>query len=145
MIKKIFILFIFVLLIVGCNNEKEIVYKGYAIEVDYCGEENMINSDELFFDNFDEYDKYMTEMSMCGTEVIHDNYDKEYFENKSLAIVYAVTGSGGTRVVYKDYEILDSKIKINYEKKNSGGVSTDDMHGFYVVVEVTKNIVGLVK
>jgi hypothetical protein len=78
-------------------------------------------------------------MRVCGTESIHDKYDKKYFEDKSLAIVYVVTGSGGTRVVYKDYEILDNKIKINYEKKNSGGISTDDMHGFYVVVEVPKN------
>lgn len=143
--KKIVLLFILVLMIVGCNNEKKNVYKGYSIEVDYCGEENMINSDELFFDSFDEYDKYMFEMRVCGTESIHDKYDKKYFEDKSLAIVYVVTGSGGTRVVYKDYEILDNKIKINYEKKNSGGISTDDMHGFYVVVEVPKNIVGLVK
>jgi len=66
-------------------------------------------------------------------------YNEEFFKTKSLAVKY-IPLSSGSITISSVYGIIDGE-KISFEyKKNSPDVGTMDMNGYFLIVEVSKDI-----
>lgn len=74
-----------------------------------------------------------------------EKYDKKYFEEKSLALVYVELSSGSDSVEFvaatKDGNSATIMYKIRYPE---GGIGTCDMSGYIVYVEVDKDITNII-
>ena len=74
-----------------------------------------------------------------------EKYDKKFFEEKSLAIVYVELGSGSNKVEFngatRDGNSVTILYKIVYPE---GGIGTADMSGYIVFAEVDKDITNII-
>lgn len=74
-----------------------------------------------------------------------EKYDKKYFEEKSLALVYVELSSGSDAVEFlgatKDGNCATIMYRILYPE---GGFGTCDMSGYIVYVEVDKDITNII-
>lgn len=78
-----------------------------------------------------------------SSDPILNKYNESFFKNKSLAVVYVSVSSGSAIVEYEGSEIQGNAVLIKYEAKYPG-VGTDDMSGYFVIVEVDKNITSII-
>ena len=74
-----------------------------------------------------------------GEKIISD-YNEKFFKKKSLAVIYVITGSGNTYIEYSEAKVVDDKVTISYNKKIKGEVGTTVMGGYFIVVEVPKDV-----
>lgn len=74
-----------------------------------------------------------------------EKYDKKFFEEKSLALVYVELSSGSDAVEFigatKDGNSVTVLYRILYP---AGGIGTCDMSGYIVYVEVDKDITNII-
>ena len=69
------------------------------------------------------------------------DYDEEYFKEKSLALVYVELSSGSDSVEFVKATKFGSSINVSYKiVYPEDGIGTCDMSGYIVVVEITKDI-----
>ncbi len=115
------------------NKNYKIIDSGYISDFD-----NMIVS------NINDYNKFMADSSEWNKEykqkISSNKYNEKYFENKSLALIFIVTGSSSNTFIGVDIStddnILVLKPNIDYKK----GTVTDDITGKLILVEIDKNI-----
>lgn len=96
------------------------------------------------YQEYQEFVDYIDSQNKAYGTVYHFNsskYNEEYFDNKSLAIINIVTGSGMNKLNNIDISIIDNllicKADINYA---TGGVVTDDINGKLILVEIDKSV-----
>ena len=121
--------------------------EGYSVKVGYLNNVGSIStlledyaSFKSFFYKYNNkvYDGTGNVVKTTADEVLN-KYDEEFFEEKSLAVKYISVNSGSI-TIDKVYGTIDGeKIKITYEE-NRPEVGTMDMSGYFLIVEVSKNI-----
>ena len=115
------------------NKNYKIIDSGYISDFD-----NMIIS------NINDYNRFMADSNEWNKEykqkISSNKYNEKYFENKSLALIFIVTGSSSNTFIGVDISIDDNilvlKPNIDYKK----GTITDDITGKLILVEIDKNI-----
>ena len=111
------------------NKNYKIIDSGYISDFD-----NMIIS------NINDYNKFMADSKEYKQKISSNKYNEKYFENKSLALIFIVTGSSSNTFIGVDIStddnILVLKPNIDYKK----GTVTDDITGKLILVEIDKNI-----
>ena len=115
------------------NKNYKIIDSGYISDFD-----NMIIS------NINDYNRFMADSNEWNKEykqkISSNKYNEKYFENKSLALIFIVTGSSSNIFIGVDIStddnILVLKPNIDYKK----GTVTDDITGKLILVEIEKNI-----
>ena len=115
------------------NKNYKIIDSGYISDFD-----NMIIS------NINDYNRFMADSNEWNKEykqkISSNKYNEKYFENKSLALIFIVTGSSSNTFIGVDIStddnILVLKPNIDYKK----GTVTDDITGKLILVEIEKNI-----
>ena len=139
----------------GCSKKKETFddyeeyVTGYAYKVGYLSDisesdKKKVITDYTTFKSYFErntnyrYDGNGNIVSSTCDEILN-KYDEEYFNNKSLAILYISLGSGSITIEYKNAYIEDKIVKIKYDE-NVPEIGTMDMSGYFIVVEVPKGI-----
>lgn len=97
------------------------------------------------YQEYQEFVDYIDSQNKAYGTVYHLNsskYNEEYFDNKSLAIINIVTGSGMNKLNNIDISIIDNllicKADINYA---TGGVVTDNINGKLILVEIDKSVI----
>ena len=157
---KIIILFIIIfavvsILIINSNNHEENIsktntFQGFAIK---CGYLDLENYYENIIKNKSELESFCNKHNgytydgegniLDGTlNELLKKYDDSFFKNNNLAIKYIVLTSGGDSVDFiKASRTSSNKVKIEYNV-NMVGI-TDDMSGYFLVVEVDKDITGI--
>ena len=90
--------------------------------------------------------KYGTVLSMDGgyDEALSFNealakaqWDREeFFKDHSLLVVYVPANSGSLRFGVQSVEVADSSVCVYVEQKNNPEIVTDDMAGWFVLVEI---------
>jgi hypothetical protein len=118
-------------------------YVGYLSNVKEEGIDKIISDYDSFKQYFVTYTNYMYDGSGNIVSSTCDNillkYNEEFFTDKSLAVKYISLGSGSI-TISSVYGIIDGeKISFEYEK-NSPDIGTMDMSGYFLIVEVSKNI-----
>jgi len=123
-------------------------YNGYCIKSGYIN--NMDNDKILIKTLFEledfivKYNKYLYDGSGNQTSGILDGllkkYNNNYFSNQSLAIKYVSLTTGDATVDFIDAIKNSNDIVINFRINTPQGISTDDMSGYLIVVEVGKDI-----
>ena len=78
-----------------------------------------------------------------NTNEILDKYDDNYFKDKSLALIYEITGNGAISIKVNSLEIVGKTLQIKYSKEATAEVGTTDMSGFLIVVEVPKSVTSI--
>ena len=73
-----------------------------------------------------------------------NSYNEEFFNNKQLAIIYQEIGTGMASVEYKKCEIKDEVAYIEYKEIIPNGEVTMDMSGYFVIVELPKEVTSIV-
>ena len=102
------------------------------------------NFDNMIITNINDYNKFMADSNELNKEykqkISSNKYNEKYFENKSLALIFIVTGSSSNTFIGVDIStddnILVLKPNIDYKK----GTITDDITGKLILVEIDKNI-----
>ena len=61
---------------------------------------------------------------------------EEFFKEHSLLVIYVTAGSGSLRFGVNDVEVLDGSVCVYVEQKNNPEIVTDDMAGWFILVEV---------
>ena len=100
--------------------------------------------DNMIIANINDYNKFMADSNEWNKEykqkISSNKYNEKYFENKSLALIFIVTGSSSNTFIGVDIStddnILVLKPNIDYKK----GTVTDDITGKLILVEIDKNI-----
>jgi hypothetical protein len=130
---------ILLVLIIGVPKlEKVIKYDGKTYRVGYYGEIDLSN-DKVVLSTYEDFVKYFEYFGKDGEKVISD-YKEKFFKKESLAVLYVITGSGNTYIEYKEAKVNGDKVVISYNKKTEGEVGTTVMGGYFVVVEVPKDV-----
>lgn len=130
---------IILVLIIGLPNiERTIKYDGKTYRVGYFGEIDRSN-DKVVLSTYDDFVKYFEYFEKDGEKIISD-YNEKFFKKKSLAVIYVITGSGNTYIEYSEAKVVDDKVTISYNKKTKGEVGTTVMGGYFIVVEVPKDV-----
>ena len=130
---------IILVLIIGLHNmERPIKYDGKTYSVGYYGEIDRSN-DKVVLSTYDDFVKYFEYFGEDGKKIISD-YNEKFFNKESLAVIYVITGSGNTYIEYKEAKVVDDKVSISYNRKTEGSVGTTVMGGYFIVVEVPKEV-----
>ena len=143
--KKIFFsLFSLILLFgfcIGCQKEestaKEEVkdkIEGSAYHVGYLSD---LEDSSVILDNYNDFRDYFKNNSKYDD--ILNEYKEDFFENKSLAVKYITLSSGSITITDVYGKVDGNKVIISYEE-NVPEIGTADMSGYFVIVEVPKNI-----
>lgn len=141
------------LMIYNSTDKREVVTKqkieGYSYRVGYLSNVGNKNIDKIIsdYDSFKNYFVTYTNYTYDGNgnivssscDSILSKYSEEYFKNKSLAVKYISLGSGSITISSVYGIIEDKKISFEYEK-NSPEIGTMDMNGYFLIVEVNKDI-----
>lgn len=139
--KIIIVIMAFLIILLGAiwlipksNNSYTIIKNGYS------------SYDSKIISNYQEYQEfanYIKNQNVAYGKVYDFNsnkYNKQYFNNKSLAIINIVTGSGSNILRNIDITIagntLVCKANIDYGK----GIPTDDINGKLILIEIDKSI-----
>ena len=140
-------------LIYRFTDKKEVVIKdkieGFVYNVGYLSnvKENEIDLVISDYNSFKSYFVSHTNYTYDGNgniistscDKILSTYSEEYFKTKSLAVKY-ISLSNGSITIASVYGIIDGeKISFEYEK-NSSNVGTMDTNGYFLIVEVSKDI-----
>lgn len=129
------------------QNNDDYDLEGYSVRVGYL--DNVSNVKDLLTDyasfksffykyNNKVYDGTGNIVSTTADEILN-KYDEEFFKEKSLAVKYISVNSGSITIEKVYGEIEGEKIKISY-KENRPEVGTMDMSGYFLIVEVSKDI-----
>ena len=79
------------------------------------------------------------EVVSTSTDAIKNQYDSIFFDDKNIAIYYVETNSGGVKLNGIKTLINNNTLEVQYEKVIPE-VSTMDMNGYMIVVEVDKTV-----
>ena len=79
------------------------------------------------------------EVVSTSTDAIKNQYDSIFFDDKNIAIYYVETNSGGVKLNGIKTLINNNTLEVIYEKVIPE-VSTMDMNGYMIVVEVDKTV-----
>ena len=92
------------------------------------------------------YDGYGNVLKDTGNlNPLIEKYTKEFFEEKSLALVYVELGSGSDRVEFTGTTKNGTTIQIHYRIiEPAGGIGTCDMSGYIVFAEIDKDIINII-
>lgn len=122
-------------------------YEGYTTKIGYM----MINSKEII-------SSYIKLQEYCNTfnTYIYDGqgniingkldfllkqYNEQFFEKKSLALVYVPLSSGSNKVEFIGAYKIKNNVKIKYDiTYPENGIGTADMNGYLIIVEIDKDI-----
>lgn len=141
------------LTIYNFTDKKEVVKEdkidGYSYHVGYLSNVGEKNIDKIIsdYDSFKNYFVTYTNYTYDGNgnivssscDSILSKYSEEYFKYKSLAVKYISLGSGSI-TISSVYGIIDGD-NISFEyKKNSPEIGTMDMNGYFLIVEVSKDV-----
>ncbi len=130
---------IILVLIIGIPRiEKVIKYDGKSYRVGYYGEIDRSN-DKVVLSTYDDFVKYFEYFGKDGEKIISE-YKEKFFKKESLAVIYVITGSGNTYIEYKEAKVVDDTVTISYNRKTEGDVGTTVMGGYFIVVEVPKDV-----
>lgn len=158
---KIIILFIVIfaiisILIIHSNNNheenisKSNTFEGFALKCGYLDLENYykkIIKNRTELENFcNKHNGYTYDGNgniLDGTlNKLLEKYDDSFFKSNNLAIKYIVLTSGGDSIDFiKATRISSNKLNIEYNA-NMVGI-TDDMNGYFLVVEIDKDIISI--
>lgn len=129
------------------QNNEDYDLEGYSVKVGYLSNTGNINTvlkDYVSFKSFfyknsnNVYDGTGNIVSSSVDEILN-KYDEEFFKEKSLAVKYISVSSGGITIEKVYGEIDGETVKITYEE-NIPEVGTTDMSGYFLIVEVSKDI-----
>lgn len=67
-------------------------------------------------------------------------YNQKYFENKSLAIINVITGSGMNKLESINISINGKLLTCKVNIKRSEGITSDDINGKVLLVEIDKQV-----
>lgn len=130
-------------------------YEGGAIRSGYLSQMRTRSQLITSYKDFEEYCQKYNDYAYDGQgnvikstgklNSLVEKYDKKYFEEKSLALVYVELSSGSDSVEFiaatKDGNSATIMYKIKYPE---GGIGTCDMSGYIVYVEVDKDITNII-
>ena len=129
------------------NKDKS--FKGYTIDVGYIKKEPqkvVINSFDELKDYCDKYNKYVYDgkgnIVYGMLDDLLKNYNENFFNNSSLALEYIELSSGNSSVEFDFAKKIGNNVQILYNI-NSSKFETADMSGYLIIVEVTKDITGI--
>lgn len=71
---------------------------------------------------------------------ILDKYSNDYFEDKSLVLIYETTSNSAITFKVNSLEVVDDTLKIDYSRVSSSEVGATVMGGSLIVVEVPKSV-----
>lgn len=115
------------------NENYKIIDSGYISDFD-----NMIIS------NINDYNEFMVDANEWNKKykqkIFSSKYNEKYFENKSLALVFIVTGSSTNKFIGVDISMNDTILTVNPKIDYAKGAVTDDITGKLILVEIDKNI-----
>lgn len=116
---------------------------GYLSDVETRNIDKVISKYDDFLEYFNTYTnhRYDGEGNVVSSscDEILKKYDKEYFEDKSLAVKYLVMSSGSNTIKEVYGLVSGDKVKIRY-LVDYPEVGTMDMNGFFLIIEVPKNV-----
>ena len=69
-----------------------------------------------------------------------EKYDKDYFTDHNLALVYVSLSSGMDSVEFKSAKVSGNTVTLKYKVVTPKGAVTCDMSGYFVIAEVDKNV-----
>ena len=124
---------------VASNPETE--YKGYTYKVGYISGSEDTDLDTVLTD-YEMLEEFINKY-FYNKELFTD-YNEEYFKEKNLAVKYVITTSGGDVITYTGYRIDGDKIIVDYNLDTSQGF-TDDMSGYFIIVECSKSIIDVME
>mgnify|MGYP003294520784 CR=1 FL=1 len=121
-----------------------------------CGDLNEMKGQEqkILISDYQTFVKYFNEnanfiyglygkiKSNYNQEIL-DTYSEEYFEEKQLGVVYQYASSGAIKVEYKKCKIKDNVAYITYDRITPSGMMTADSNGYFVIVELPKEVTSI--
>ena len=120
------------------NENSSYKYNGYAIKSGYMGD--MSEEDKkVIISNYQELQEYCNKY---GSTDCFEKYQETFFQDKSLAIVYVETTSGGDILEFEKATRVGNAVKIDYNVEMIG--ITCDMSGYLVIAEVDKDITNII-
>lgn len=116
---------------------------GYLSDVDNKNIDKVISEYDEFLEYFNIYTNHRYDgdgnIVSSSTDEILNKYDEEFFKDNSLAVKYLVMSSGSDTIEEVYGVVNGEKITIRY-LVNYPEVGTDDMNGFFVILEVPKSV-----
>ena len=110
----------------------KIIYSGYISDFD-----NMIIS------NFNDYNEFMADSNEINAKykqkISSTKYNKKYFENKSLALIFIAIGNS-SNILNKVDISTDGNILTIIPNTDDKNTPRDDITGKLILVEIDKNI-----
>ena len=118
--------------------------------IDYVIIENGYSSyDSKIISNYQEYLEFIdyidSQYKSYGKNNKFDfnKYNKEYFDNKSLAIINIVTGSSMNKLKNIDISVIGNLLICDVDIKYANGIVSTDINGKLLLVEINKSVTKL--
>ena len=146
----IFAVLVFAIISVGATNSKSTIYEHQFIKTSYSDEikiNKLITSKEELSKFYEEYktiidlehnEKVYADSTIGFIDAI-EKYDKEYFKQNNLALIYFTEHSGSITHEIKDISINEEIIYISI-KQNYPEYLTCDMAGWLLILEIEKGL-----
>lgn len=103
--------------------------------------------DSIIISNTDEYNEFMSDSrewdKKYKQKVSSIKYNKIYFQNKSLALIYITIGSSTNTFIGVDISTNNETLIVEPHIKYAKGIVTADITGKLILVEVDKNITSI--
>lgn len=118
--------------------------------IDYVIIENGYSSyDSKIISNYQEYLEFIDYIDSQDKAYGENNkfdfnkYNKEYFDNKSLAIINIVTGSSMNKLKNIDISVIGNLLICDVDIKYANGIVSTDINGKLLLVEINKSVTKL--
>ncbi len=119
-------------------NDEEFELKSDIYNVGYT---DGIHNRTIVVSKRSELEKFMNNF-MNKSEVL-DKYDDDYFEDKSLALIYETTSNSAISIKVNSLEIVGKSLQIDYSRESSSEIGAAVMGGYLIVVEVPSSVTGI--
>jgi len=107
------------------------------------GPGTILSTHDDYISYFMQY-RYLSNAIRSNIDLILNKYNEGFFEHKSLAVVYVLLDSTDHTIEYESSIITGNIIRIKYEVDRSVPITIQRRCGYFVIVEVDKNISNVV-
>ena len=144
--KKIFVLGIGVVIILGAVILAVLIRRNLKLNrleanVFHVGYIYNIGERAIMLTNYDEFENYFSQLgNREWFSEIFERYQYDFFESKSLALVYVETASGSWQVRNVRAVKNDTEVRIRYRIRETWRMGTAAIEGYLIIVEVPESV-----
>lgn len=131
--KKIFLLFVTILLVTGCGSSKE---KKFTYKVKDLISYDYISGSTVSF-TIESEEEYKEDLGLIFSDIFLDDlgYDEKYFKNNKLVAIYINTGSGEDYYEIKDVKLAANNLIVSIEQTKFSPPELMALMHFYIEID----------